>query len=107
MSVLPHDVTERLDQVSTLCEQQGVRKLAIFGSAAKGTFDEATSDVDFVVEFFPHPDPLIRGDRYWALLFALQDLFGRDVDLVVASSITNPYFSQVLQMTQRPIYEAA
>jgi predicted nucleotidyltransferase len=36
--------------IEDLCRQYGVRRLAVFGSAAKGTFDPATSDLDFVVE---------------------------------------------------------
>ena len=107
MDALPLEIEERLGEVRELCGKHGVKRLAIFGSAAKGTFDARNSDVDFVVEFFPDPDPLVRGDRYWEFLFALQDLFGRTVDLVVGSSVTNPYFTRVLEMTQRPLYEAA
>ena len=73
----------------------------------EGTFDAERSDLDFVVELVPHPDPLVRGDRYWALLLALRDLFRHNVDLVVSSSVKNPYFIQVLEMTQRPLYEGA
>ncbi|HYK01506.1 MAG TPA: nucleotidyltransferase domain-containing protein [Thermoanaerobaculia bacterium] len=107
MDALPPEIAEHLDEVRTLCEKYSVKRLTLFGSAVKGTFDPATSDLDFAVEFFPHPDPLVRGDRYWDLLFSLQTLFARDIDLVVLSSVKNPYFIQVLEMTQRSVYEAA
>ena len=107
MDALPPEIAEHLDEVRALCEKYSVKRLTLFGSAVKGTFDPATSDLDFAVEFFPHPDPIVRGDRYFELLVALQRAFERDVDLVETSGIVNPYFVQVLEMTQRPLYEAA
>jgi hypothetical protein len=107
MAALPPLITERLDEVRALCEAHGVKKLTLFGSAVNGTFDEETSDLDFAVEFLPHPDPLVRGERYWTLLSALQTLFARHIDLVSFSAVENPYFIQVLELTQQPIYEAA
>ncbi|HEX2059647.1 MAG TPA: nucleotidyltransferase domain-containing protein [Thermoanaerobaculia bacterium] len=107
MDALPAAIAEHLPEVRALCEKYNVKRLTLFGSAVKGNWDPETSDLDFAVEFFPHPDPLVRGDRYWELLFALQKLFGRHVDLVTATSIKNPYFIQVLEMTQRSLYEAA
>ena len=107
MEALPAEITEKLDAVRALCEKYDVQRLTLFGSAVKGTFDRERSDVDFAVEFRPHPDPVVRGERYWDLLFALQDLFGRHVDLVSVQAIKNPYFLQVLELSQRPLYEAA
>ncbi len=107
MNALPREVAERLDAVRALCEKYSVKRLTLFGSAVKGTFDAERSDLDFAVEFFPHEDPLVRGDRYWELLLALQETFGREIDLVVLSTISNPYFAQVLELTQQPVYEAA
>ena len=90
-----------------LCEKYRVKRLTLFGSAVKGTFDPETSDVDLTVDFFPAEDALVRGARYLDLLCELQDLFGRNVDLVSVKSIGNPYFKQVLELTERPLYEAA
>ena len=44
-------IEDNREAIVALCEQYGVQRLAVFGSAAKGTFDPATSDLDFVVEF--------------------------------------------------------
>ena len=59
----------------------GVKRLALFGSAAR---DEATesSDLDFLVEFDRK-----TFDNYMDLKFYLEDLFGRSVDLVLADTI--------------------
>jgi predicted nucleotidyltransferase len=44
-----------------LCRRYGVRRLDVFGSAARGAdFDVATSDVDFLVQFGPPGDDLAR-----------------------------------------------
>lgn len=107
MHPLPTLVTDHLAEVRALCTRYGVKKLTLFGSAVKGTFDEERSDLDFAVEFLPNEDPLRRGECYWDLLQGLRDVFGRHVDLVSVTAIENPYFVQVLEMTQQPLYEAA
>ncbi len=107
MHALPDEITEHLAEVRALCEKYSVKRLTLFGSAVKGTFDRERSDLDFAVEFFRHPDPLVRGERYWELHAALERLFGRSIDLVAIASIENPYFVQVLEMTERALYEAA
>lgn len=107
MDTLPPLVVEHLDEVRALCEKYHVRKLTIFGSAVKGTFDPAKSDLDFVVDFEEHPDPLERGRRWWGLWDDLRELFNRDVDLVTRSAIRNVYFEQVLALTEQPLYDAA
>jgi predicted nucleotidyltransferase len=107
MDALPEIVTAHLDEVRALCEKYSVNRLTIFGSAVKGTFDPEKSDLDFAVEFFHHDDPSERGRRYLDLLVDLHHLFEREVDLVVVSSIKNPYFREVVRLSQRPLYEAA
>lgn len=107
MNALPPLITEHLAEVRALCEKYSVKRLTLFGSAVKGTFREESSDLDFAVEFHPAGDPLVRGERYLDLLVALRDLFDRDIDLVVTTTITNPYFRQVLELTEQPLYEAA
>ena len=83
MDALPEIVTNHLDEVRALCEKYSVKRLAIFGSAVKGTFDPARSDLDFTVEFEWHPDPLERGRRWLDFGEELKDLFRRPVDLFI------------------------
>jgi predicted nucleotidyltransferase len=80
--------------------------LVLFGSAATDEFDEQNSDIDLVVEFRPMP-MAEYADNYFALLDALQQLFGRRVDLVEQPAIRNPYIKQAVEETQVPLYEAA
>jgi predicted nucleotidyltransferase len=106
VDALPEIVTAHLGEVRALCEKYSVKRLTIFGSAVKGTFDPEKSDLDFIVEFEWHPDPSERGRRWLELWDDLKDLFGRNIDLVVASTIKNPYFAQIVAIEQRELYAA-
>lgn len=55
----------------------GVRRLALFGSRARGE-SRADSDTDLLVEF----DGPATSARYFGLQFYLEDLLGGSVDLV-------------------------
>jgi uncharacterized protein len=71
------------------CDEFGVKRLDLFGSLAfgKGTPD---SDVDLLVEF-DNPD-LQPSKRFFGLLHYLEDVLGRDIDLLTINSLRNPYF---------------
>ncbi len=55
----------------------GVKRIALFGSVARGE-DRPESDLDILVEF----EGPATFDGYMELKFFLEDLFGRQVDLV-------------------------
>lgn len=80
-----------------------MRRLEVFGSAAVGKFRSEESDLDFLVEFEPSAGPGYA-DRYFGLLESLEQLFGRPVDLVVASAINSPYFRESLERTKVVLY---
>jgi predicted nucleotidyltransferase len=107
VDALPEIVTAHLGEVRALCERYSVKRLTIFGSAVKGTFDPEKSDLDFVVDFLPDTPRSGFDDPYFQLLGALQDVLHREVDLVERRGIKNPYFIKVLALTERPIYESA
>jgi predicted nucleotidyltransferase len=91
--------------LETLCARYGVGQLELFGSAATGSFDSSSSDLDFLVEF----KPTSRGelvDRYFGLLQALESLFGRQIDLVMTAAITNPFFLQEIEGSRTLLYAA-
>ncbi len=92
-------------ELFALCRRYGVRRLDLFGSAAREDFDPASSDLDFLVEFEDFT-PENAADRYLGLLIDLEDLFGRKIDLVSAGAIRNPYFRQVVDATRVPLYAA-
>ena len=75
-------------ELSAVCRRHGVRRLELFGSAA--TDRKVIGDLDFLVEF-EKLNPSAYADAYFGLLEDLERLFGRPVDLVMASALTNPY----------------
>ena len=50
---LPPLITQRASELKSLCERYHVKTLALFGSALREDFS-AESDLDFLLEFFPH-----------------------------------------------------
>ena len=80
--------------------------MVLFGSAATGSFDPGTSDLDVLAEFEPM-SPARHADSYFGLLAALEKLFGVAVDLIEPGPIRNPYFRQTVQATQVVLFEAA
>lgn len=90
--------------ISAVCEQYGVARLVVFGSAVSEHFDEARSDVDFLVEF--RRDVANRFDAYFGLKKALEALLGRPVDLVAPVALENPYFAASVKATGHELYAA-
>lgn len=82
-----------------------MRRIELFGSATRPDFDPASSDLNFLVTF-EDLDPNSYADTYFGLLEDLQKLFQRPVDLVVESSIRNPYFRQAVEATRTLVYAA-
>jgi len=71
----------------------GVKRLGLFGSAARGETTEA-SDLDFLVEFDRK-----SFDAYMDLKEFLEKLFGRRVDLVLAETVKPQLRSRILAET--------
>lgn len=88
-------------QLGALCRTFGVRRLELFGSAARD--GAAVRDVDFLVEF-EALDPDTYADAYFGLLEELERLLGRPVDLVMTSAVTNPYFLQEVARDRTLVY---
>ncbi len=99
-------VQEKAAEVAEICKRRSVRRLALFGSAASGSFDPTSSDFDFLVELHP-TTPAQHAENYFGLQEDLERLFGVPVDLVESGPIRNPYFRQAIEKTQVLLYAAA
>jgi predicted nucleotidyltransferase len=75
-----------------LMQRFGVARLALFGSLARDAAGD-DSDVDILVSF----DGPATSERYFGVQFYLEDLLGRDVDLVT---------EKALRVELRPYIEA-
>lgn len=101
---MPPIVTDQIDQIGALCQRYGVRKLYLFGSAVRDTFDPQTSDLDFMVDLGEYgPDVF---DRYVGFYQDLVELFGREVDLLTERATGNEPFLREVRATRQMIYAA-
>jgi predicted nucleotidyltransferase len=97
-------VEDRRTEIAALCEKYGVKRLDLFGSAAGEGFDPQASDLDFVVSF-EEQDPSNLFHRYFGLTEDLQDLFGRDVDLVMEGALQkSPRFARNVEKSRVLLY---
>ncbi|OPY36405.1 MAG: Nucleotidyltransferase domain protein [Methanoregula sp. PtaU1.Bin051] len=77
-------VFSRLEKALPVIKSQyGVRRIGIFGSFARGDA-KRTSDVDVLVEFQPGQATF---DNFMRLVYDLEDLFKRKVDLLTVAGI--------------------
>jgi predicted nucleotidyltransferase len=79
------DIASHREELRDLCRRFHVRRLDLFGSAARrADFDPAKSDLDFLVEFAEREDDLAR---FVDFKEALEVLLARRVDLVDRKAI--------------------
>jgi predicted nucleotidyltransferase len=92
-------------ELDDLCRRFYVRRLDLFGSAARGEDFTNESDIDFLVEFEMDHTPPALGD-FLALRQALAALFGREVDLTMAGSIRNPFLQAAIARSRVTLHGA-
>jgi predicted nucleotidyltransferase len=98
-------ILAKREEIAELCRQHHVRRLSVFGSAARDDFDPETSDVDVIVEFEEIGSD-IYFDNKTSFMESLRGLFGRSVDLLTWKSVKNPYLLREVQSTQEQLYAA-
>jgi len=99
---LHHDIAMRRGEIARVCAQLGVRRLELFGSAARGG---PARDLDFVVDLGERP-PAEYAQAYFALRERLAEMFARSVDLVTPPGLQNPYFRQRVEQEKILLYAA-
>ncbi len=99
-----HLVEINIQKIIELCKRFHVRKLWVFGSILTNRFN-AQSDVDLCVDFDKSKIDLFDyADNFFDFQYALEDLFGRKVDITEDNAVRNPYFRQELNETRKLIY---
>lgn len=98
----PPDFSQHRDAIEALCQEFGVRRLSVFGSALTPEFGPE-SDIDLLVEFFPGTR---LGLRFFTLEIRLSEVFGRKVDLNTEGFLSPPIRKHALA-TAKVQYEAA
>ena len=97
-TVVVQHIEENRTKIAELCRRHSVKRLELFGSAARGDFDAGASDEDTGFEG--------SAGRYFGLLHGLEDLLGRRIDLVERGAVNNPYFLQVVDEHRELLYAA-
>lgn len=92
-----------LPEIEKICKKFEARSLTLFGSALTDEFDHEASDLDFLLELYGYERGL---KRYLAIKEELQDLFKRDVDLVMPEAIKNPYLKKSIFSKTLKCYES-
>ena len=98
-------IKENTERLTAICQSNQVAELYLFGSAASGKFTE-DSDLDFAVLFSESLSPLEHGDAFFSLKEDLEELFGREVDLLSYRVVKNPIFKEELDKTKVSLYAA-
>ena len=95
---------DKATALADLCRRFKVRRLYLFGSAARGGFQPDSSDLDFLVAL-DESSPAEYTENYFGLAHGLERLFGRPVDLITERAVRNPYFRQIVEATRQLVYE--
>jgi predicted nucleotidyltransferase len=97
-------VEQQKSGIADLCRRHEVRRLDLFGSAARGDFQPERSDLDFIVQF-TRTGYAGYADAFLEFAEALERLLGRKVDLLTERMIRNSYFRAAVESTRQTVYE--
>jgi hypothetical protein len=93
-----------LETIRQFCARWNIVEFALFGSVVREDF-RPDSDIDVMVTFgrggmSPWPWGTI------AMKLELEDLFGREVDVVVRETVNNPFLGQTISKDLTVVYAA-
>ncbi len=92
LELIMNKIEKNMDKI----KKYGVKKIGLFGSYSQNNQTEE-SDLDILVEFKKGQKSF---DNYMDLKFFLEEIFNRDVDLVIAGAIKPDLKSYILGNTQ-------
>ncbi len=90
--------------VQPACDLFGVQELCQFGSRALGNSHD-DSDYDFAV-IFDRSQAGGLSDRFFGLLFYLEDRLDRSVDLLELDAVRNPFLREAIEEGKTLLYSA-
>jgi predicted nucleotidyltransferase len=100
-------IEQNIGSIQDVCKKHHVKSLYLIGSATGATDFSAESDVDFLYRFNKSEiAEMDYADNYFSLLFSLQELLKRKIDLVPEEKLHNPYFIQSINRNKLKLYES-
>ena len=94
-------LTVDMDAIQAFAEKHCLSEFSIFGSALRDDF-RADSDVDVLFELAA--PKTLDIDQYFAMQDELTRMFGRRIDLVQRSAVTNPFRRYEILTTRQKLY---
>ena len=98
-------LNDKHQAIAGLCARYGVRRLDVFGSAARDDYRPGESDVDLLVDF-GSLGGYAKAQAYFDLLDELRSLLGTDVDLVMVDAVKNRYIARDIERTKQVLFAA-
>jgi predicted nucleotidyltransferase len=95
-------VDQNMDELRRLCIMYNVEKMYLFGSVLTPKFNNR-SDIDFLVKF-KDIDLSTYFDNYMNFKSNLENLFGREVDLVEEQTLKNPILINSINKSKELVY---
>jgi len=103
---LPLEIEEKLEKLIELGDKYKVKRIFVFGSIVKGTFNPQNSDIDLIVELEDLP-PTEKGELLMKLWTELEKLFARRIDLITNTEVKNPYLRKEIEKSKFLLYDRA
>ena len=98
-------IAQHRSGISAICQRYRIRRLEVFGSAARGDdFNPASSDADFLVEFAPDAQPGLK--TFFGAKADLEKWLGHGVDLVEPGAVRNSYVLASINRNREAAYAA-
>jgi len=97
------DIEKVKPEIERVCQRLPVKRLGLFGSALSQKFSKG-SDVDVLV-IFDSGEDIDLFDKYFELKEQLEQIFKREVDLVVDKKFKNPVLRETIDRTRTVVYE--
>lgn len=100
-------VKNKMSEILELCKKMQLQSLYLFGSATSDKDFSKKSDLDFLFKFKKDAQGLpLSGYDYFDLMFDLEKITGKKIDLVAEEKIRNQHFLQRVNQEKIKIYES-
>lgn len=101
---IKESIRYKMEEFISLCKAHNVENLYAFGSSVSDQFNEASSDIDLLIEI-DYDDPIERGENLMNIWDKFEQFFQRKVDLLTNTSIKNPILRKSIDSTKILIYD--
>ncbi|MEP6583535.1 MAG: nucleotidyltransferase domain-containing protein [Ginsengibacter sp.] len=100
-------VENNIEEIRKVCEKMQIESLYLFGSGSIEKKFTNNSDLDFLYKFKKDDSGLSLSQYdYFDLLFDLETITGKKIDLVAEEKISNKFFLERINREKIKVYES-